>query len=151
MVDSYTLSKDAKIKIKRNIEEGLIPKKLMPKIITSESNDDLIQALCQMYDLNTEQKKRIWFHIINNVWNKDDISTCFNECECIFFKELINNKGFLKKSDCFKISVLETDFKISRTAKSLSEFGIIDIYVLSSKEVVYILSFSYFNEVFEND
>lgn len=144
------LGTDMKEKIAEYVASGVFKREQIVKIFKAKDNEEILDAICSMYNWNREQKKDLWFHIIMSVWDKEDLDTCFNERESIFMKLLIENKGFLKKTDCRGVKVLSTDFKISATADALREMELIDCYTLSNREVVYVLNMNLYKEVFGN-
>jgi hypothetical protein len=129
------------------LQEGVFSKTLASEIVKAKCGDELIKSLSNYYNLSEELKSNIWIHIINKIWDKNDINTVFNEQNCIFIKCMLNNKGFLKRTDYKKIPVIKTDHRMTVCAENLSELGIIDIFQLNNREVIYLLNYMFFNEV----
>lgn len=149
-MNMYKLTKDAKEKVSKYVLDGVISRSLIAKILNAESNDQVIEAMCSMYNLSQEKKMFLWYHTIVNVWSDDDVDSCFNELDCIFFRQLVENNGLLRRVDLGKLGLFNTDRKIANAADNLRDMGLIDIYRLSNYEIVYILSLNYYHEVFKN-
>ena len=133
------LTKDSKEKLIDYVEENIIPKELIVKILRSESAEELVKAITTLYNINDQTKKDIWYHIITK-------ETDIDVYHIIFLRKLLNNKGFVRKVDIYKSKILNTDFKIRRAAKKLFQKGLIQIYSLSNQDIVYTLDIKYYLE-----
>lgn len=149
-MNKYKLTKDAKEKVSKYVLDGVISRSLIAKILNADSNDQVIEAMCSMYNLSQDKKMLLWYHTIRSVWNDCDVDACFNELDCIFFRQLIDNNGLLRRVDVSKLGLFNTDRKIANTAENLRDMGLIDIYRLSNFEIVYILNLNYYHEVFKD-
>ena len=149
-MNKYKLTKDAKEKVSKYVLDGVISRSLIAKILNADSSDQVIEAMCSMYNLNQDKKKFLWYHTILNVWSDCDVDACFNELDCIFFRQLVENNGLLRRVDLSKLSLFNNDRKIANTAENLRDMGLIDVYRLSNFEIVYVLSLNYYHEVFKD-
>lgn len=140
-----------KEKINNYILDGSIKREIISKIFNAQKNDEIIEALASMWNLSMENRMKIWYHVVMNVWGDSPDDHCFNEAENIFFRKLLENKGILKKTECRKIGKIRTDRKSGLCAEHLEEMGLIDSYLLSNKEIVYLLNLNFYKGVIKDE
>lgn len=142
--------KQGKEKIKQYVKKGVLNASQMMRILDAENYSDIIKAISLFLEIDEDKSGLLWSHVINKVWmgvlTNEDRCTVFNEHENIFFREMLRNGGMLTRKHCIK-NLFRTPRKSDNTATNLEEMGIIDSIKLKN-EVVYILNFDFYKEVF---
>lgn len=127
----------------------IIGGEVVANVLRASSNSELMEAIKSMYGLDEQRQMRLWFYIVTSVWKSDDKQTWFSDTECFFMRELIQNRGVLKKTSCMSIKALFTEHKTTTTAQNLHDMGLIHIFMIN-REVFYVLNGEFYDEVFGN-
>ncbi len=153
MVDNRFLKKQGKEKIGKYVLSGILKSTHVANIIKADCYADIIAALSSFLEIDMEKSQLIWRYVIDNIWigvkTDQDTSSCFDEYECIFFRELLRSKGTITREYCIK-KVFKTPHISDRVTRSLEEMGIIDSFKLRNWEVVYVLNLNFYKEVFKD-
>ena len=151
MIKKGPIKKLGREKLKKYVNADVISSSHLLKIMDAETYDDIITALGCFLEIDEEKSKRIWEYVINNVWigvkTDSEKSTCFDENECIFFRELLRNKGMLTRDHCIK-KIFKTSHISDRVTGNLEDLKIIDRIPLRNREIVYLLNLEFHHEVF---
>lgn len=137
-------------KLKAHVSKGSFDKKTLQQIFLSKDNDELISALVCSYNMTDNDKSSLWYHVIEKVWDDEENDYNFDDYQCILFRAIVRNDGFFKRKDAMNLGIFKkmNQHKVKETARGLEEIGVIDVYVLRNKEVVYVLNRSLYMEVF---
>ena len=142
--------KQGKEKIQQYVNKGVLNASQMMRILVAENYPEIIKAISLFIEIDEKKSNLLWNHVINKVWvgvlTNEDRCKVFNEHENIFFREMLRNGGMLTRKHCIK-NLFMTPRKSDNTAINLEEMGIIDSIKLKN-EVVYILNFDFYKEVF---
>ena len=150
-MSSRFLRKEGLGVIKKYADNGVLKSSQIMALWNADSHEEIISALSLLIELDNDKCSKIWLHVINNVWlgalDDDSRDTVFNQEENIFFKELLNNKGIITRSQAVN-KVFKTPYICKEVVENLVDMKLIDCYQLRNWEVVYVLNLDFYQEVF---
>lgn len=130
------------------IEDGTIDSKFLGKLLKAKNCKELFEVFKELTPIEENQKDHFWKYIIYHQWNNKDIrKTVFNEFECIFFRELLNNLGTAKRTQCLNKNIFLTAYMLTKAAEELEKKGIIKIIKLGNNECFYIIDVKFYMRV----
>ncbi len=153
MSDQSLLRSESKALIKKYVDMGVLKKEQVYEVWESENYEQIMHALSNFLHIDGDKEQRIWMHVIQKVWvgcrADDELATVFSEEECIFFRELLRNRGVLTREHCLK-RLFKTPHISDKTAGNLIEMEIIDSFKLRNYNIVYVLNLKFYQEAMKH-
>lgn len=140
------LDKETKTLIRNYCQFNNLSKDVLLNFITCDGDVDILVSLQKFIALDGEKISVIWTHVINDLWDGKDLHTIFGKGELIIFRELLNNRGVLTLK--YVRSIMRTPHMGCSAANNLVDAGLFDKVRNTSKNVLYVLNYVFYEEVF---
>lgn len=143
-----SLSLESRKLIDGFVQSNNLGKENVYELFHAHTKKDIQKVLQDFKRIDAERIEKIWHYVRNKIWSCDEPNSTFDGSKCIFFEQLLRNKGVIFKKD-YKFSKVINSYKLERVTEALEDVEIIIIIKLNNGEAVYMLDLSFYDEVFK--